>query len=232
MCRRAASCAGDSRRRPGCTLGAESGISKSEVSRICAGLDEMVEAFGAGASIMSSSPTSIWTRPISRCATASARSPRWRWSWPPASPPTATARSWDATSATARARGSGSTHPHRLIGQRVRDRVGHAAEADRGAPRDLPGSPRAPPCKGPRAARAADGCSSVSISTGGRRVTRWTRAFTSAVNASQASTSSAPSWCSRRAGSRRWAPSRPQRLAPSPRCRLWTRGPPAHTSPP
>ena len=26
-------------------LGAESGISKSEVSRICAGLDEMVEAF-------------------------------------------------------------------------------------------------------------------------------------------------------------------------------------------
>ena len=62
---------------------------------------------GAGASITSSSPTSMWTRPISRCATASRRSSRWRWSWPPASPPTATARSWDATSATARARGSG-----------------------------------------------------------------------------------------------------------------------------
>ena len=32
-------------------------------------------------------------------------------------------------------------NPHRLISQGVRDRVGHAAEADRGAPRDFPGLP-------------------------------------------------------------------------------------------
>ena len=45
-------------------LGAGSGISKSEVSRICAGLDEGVGRSGAGAWATSSSPASIWTRPV------------------------------------------------------------------------------------------------------------------------------------------------------------------------
>lgn len=50
-------------------LGVESGISKSEVSRICAGLDEVVGAFGRVGWIMSSSPTCTSTPPTSMSAT-------------------------------------------------------------------------------------------------------------------------------------------------------------------
>ena len=60
-------------------LGVDSGISKSEVSRICAGLDEVVGAFRTRASTTSASPTSTWTPPTSTSATPPARSPRWRW---------------------------------------------------------------------------------------------------------------------------------------------------------
>jgi len=50
-------------------LGVESGISKSEVSRICAGLDEVVGAFRTRPSTTSSSPTSTWTPPTCTSAT-------------------------------------------------------------------------------------------------------------------------------------------------------------------
>ncbi len=44
-------------------LGVDSGISKSEVSRTCAGLDEIVRASAPAASTTSSSPTSTWMPP-------------------------------------------------------------------------------------------------------------------------------------------------------------------------
>ena len=49
-------------------LGVGSGISKSEVSRICAELDRDLEAFRNRRSTMSSSPTCSPTRPTSRAA--------------------------------------------------------------------------------------------------------------------------------------------------------------------
>ena len=44
-------------------LGVDSGISKSEVSRICGGLDEELAAFRERRSTTSRSPTSSWTPP-------------------------------------------------------------------------------------------------------------------------------------------------------------------------
>ena len=52
-------------------MGVDAGISKSEVSRICAGLDEEVGAFRTRtAGRTPSSPTSTWTPPTCTCATA------------------------------------------------------------------------------------------------------------------------------------------------------------------
>lgn len=47
-------------------LGADTGISKSEVSRICADLDVEVGAFRGRSLAEQQSPTSSWTRPIAR----------------------------------------------------------------------------------------------------------------------------------------------------------------------
>ena len=65
-------------------LGVDSGISKSEVSRICAGLDETVEAFRSRPLHHTTFPyvfldaTYLHVR-----RTGSGRSPRWPSSWPP-----------------------------------------------------------------------------------------------------------------------------------------------------
>jgi putative transposase len=74
-------------------LGVDSGISKSEVSRICAGLDEVVTAFRTRRLDHTESPTSISTRPTCTSATPPPKSSRWPWSSPPGSPLTAAARS-------------------------------------------------------------------------------------------------------------------------------------------
>lgn len=88
-------------------MGVETGISKSEVSRICAGLDEIVGAFRTRTLGHIEFPTSTSTPPISTCATVLARWCRWPSSLPAASPPTGHARSSASTSATARMRPSG-----------------------------------------------------------------------------------------------------------------------------
>ena len=58
-------------------LGIDSGISKSEVSRICSGLDELVGAFRTRQLDHIEFPTSTWTRRIGTSATRPRRSPRW-----------------------------------------------------------------------------------------------------------------------------------------------------------
>jgi transposase-like protein len=87
-------------------LGIGSGISKSAVSRICAGLDEQVEAFRSRPLHHTPFPYVFSTRPICTFA-APAGSPPWRWWSRPASPPTAGGRSSASTSATPRTRCSG-----------------------------------------------------------------------------------------------------------------------------
>jgi putative transposase len=87
-------------------MGVEAGISKSEVSRICAGLDEIVGAFRTRW-VTLSSPTSISTPPTSTSATPPGRSCPWPSSSPLGSPPTAPGKSWAPTWATARTRRSG-----------------------------------------------------------------------------------------------------------------------------
>jgi putative transposase len=72
-------------------LGVESGISKSEVSRICAGLDEQVEAFRSRPLRHTTFPY-VFLDATFCMSVALARSPRWPWSWRPVSPPTAVAR--------------------------------------------------------------------------------------------------------------------------------------------
>ena len=91
-------------------LGADSGISKSEVSRICAQLDESSARSGPGRWTTPRFPTSTSTPPTSTSATSPARAARsCRWpSWSrPGSPLTAPGRCWASTSATARTRRSG-----------------------------------------------------------------------------------------------------------------------------
>jgi putative transposase len=66
-------------------LGADSGISKSEVSRICADLDTEVAAFGTGAWPGSRLGMCSWTPPTARPASITGWSPR-----PPAWPRTGT----------------------------------------------------------------------------------------------------------------------------------------------
>jgi hypothetical protein len=88
-------------------LGIASGISKSEVSRICAGLDEIVGAFRTRQLDHVEFPYVYWTPSICMSATRPRRSCRWpSWS-PPRSPPTGNGKSSAATSATQRMRRSG-----------------------------------------------------------------------------------------------------------------------------
>jgi len=84
-------------------MGADSGISKSKVSRICAGLDEEVAAFRDRSL---TDATSTWTRPTARPGWVAGSCPR-RWWSPPGCAPTATGRSSASTSATARTAPSG-----------------------------------------------------------------------------------------------------------------------------
>jgi putative transposase len=84
-------------------LGIDSGISKSEVSRICAGLDESVTAFRSRPLHHTRFRTSSSTPPTCTCA-APARSPRSPSSWRPALPPPAAARSSASMSAIPRTR--------------------------------------------------------------------------------------------------------------------------------
>jgi transposase-like protein len=58
-------------------LGIGSGISKSEVRRICAGLDEIVTAFRTRRLDHAASRTSTSTRPTSTCATPPRKSCPW-----------------------------------------------------------------------------------------------------------------------------------------------------------
>ena len=63
------------------------GVSKSEVSRICAGLDKEIEAFGPAAWPTRSFRTYSATPPSARCVSGRTWSPR-RWWWPPGCPST------------------------------------------------------------------------------------------------------------------------------------------------
>ena len=89
-------------------LGATSGIKKSEVSRICAGLDETVGAFRTRRLDHVEFPyvyldaTYLHVRNADRPGHA-----RWPWSSPPASPPPVSAKCSASTSATARTKRSG-----------------------------------------------------------------------------------------------------------------------------
>jgi putative transposase len=87
-------------------LGIESGISKSEVSRICAGLDDQVEPFRSRPCTTQRFGMCSSTPPTSTSA-APGRSPRWPLSWPPVSPPTAAGRCSASTTAIPKTRCSG-----------------------------------------------------------------------------------------------------------------------------
>jgi putative transposase len=89
-------------------MGVDTGISKSEVSRICAGLDERVAAFGnrtlghVGFGYVFLDTTYVHVRDDALGQVVSER-----WWWPPGSPPTAAGRSSVSTSAIRRTRRSG-----------------------------------------------------------------------------------------------------------------------------
>ena len=89
-------------------LGVDAGISKSEVSRICAGLDKSVGAFRSRTPDTPASPTSTSMRPTCTCARPAAGRwcPRRSW-WRPGSRPPVAGRSWAWPWATARRRRSG-----------------------------------------------------------------------------------------------------------------------------
>ena len=73
-------------------LGSDTGISKSEISRICQDLDVQLSAFSASDGwTTSASPTSTSTRPTARPGSSTRSSPA-PWSSPPASPRTAAAK--------------------------------------------------------------------------------------------------------------------------------------------
>jgi putative transposase len=84
-------------------MGANTGISKSEVSRICKNLDEEVASFRDRPLSHIAFPYSTWTRPTVRPASITASSPR-PWSSPPASAPTGAGKSSGSRSARARTR--------------------------------------------------------------------------------------------------------------------------------
>ena len=88
-------------------LGADSGISKSEVSRICADLDERGRRVpGPLAGRPAPTPMCSWMPPTARPGSTAGWSPR-RWWSPPASAATAAARSSASPSATPRTARSG-----------------------------------------------------------------------------------------------------------------------------
>ena len=87
-------------------LGCESGVSKSTVSRICAGIDEEVAVFRSRRLDHVGFPYCISTPPTSRPGSTTGSSPAPS-SWPPASPSTVTARCSASMSATPRTRCSG-----------------------------------------------------------------------------------------------------------------------------
>ena len=86
-------------------LGADSGISKTEVSRICADLDSEVAAFRDRWPARPSR-TSLSTPPTARPGSTAALSPK-RWSWPPGCAVTAGGRSSALGSVTPRMAPSG-----------------------------------------------------------------------------------------------------------------------------
>jgi transposase-like protein len=87
-------------------LGADSGISKSEVSRICADLDGEVSAFRTARWPARASRMCSWTPPTAKHGSTGGSSPK-RWSWPPGCAATAAAKSSASPSATARTGPSG-----------------------------------------------------------------------------------------------------------------------------
>jgi Transposase, Mutator family len=87
-------------------LGADSGISKSEVSRICADLDAESAPSGTAPWPTRSSRMCSWMRPIARQESTGGWSPR-RWWWPPGCAVTAAVRSSASPSATPRMGPSG-----------------------------------------------------------------------------------------------------------------------------
>jgi transposase-like protein len=90
------------------SMGSTAGVSKSEVSRICAGLDERVSAFRNPHSATPSSRTSTSTRSMSTSAmTPWARSCRGRSWWRPVSPARAAVRCSVSMSVTPKPRRSG-----------------------------------------------------------------------------------------------------------------------------
>ena len=74
-------------------LGIDSGISKSEVSRICGGLDEVGRRVPHPDLGPCRVPLRLPRRHLSARPQQTSRSPRWPWSWRPGSPPTVTVRS-------------------------------------------------------------------------------------------------------------------------------------------
>src|SRR5882762_7345612 len=82
-------------------LGADTGISKSEVSRICADLDTEVAAFRDRSLAAQRFPYVFLDAIYCKAASITGWSPRPWWS-PPAWPPTGTGRCWGSRSATAR----------------------------------------------------------------------------------------------------------------------------------
>jgi hypothetical protein len=86
-------------------LGADSGISKSEVSRICADLDAEVSAFRDRSLAGQRFPYVLWTPPTARPGSTGGSSPR-RW-WLPALAPMAAGKCSALRSATARTAPSG-----------------------------------------------------------------------------------------------------------------------------
>jgi hypothetical protein len=91
-------------------LGSQSGISKSQVSRICQEIDQQVQACLNRPYKRPATPTSTWTRRISTGGWARpCRSARGLWWWPWASMPTAAVSCWASRWATANPRASGAS---------------------------------------------------------------------------------------------------------------------------
>jgi putative transposase len=87
-------------------LGADSGISKSEVSRICADLDTEVAAFRDRSLAGQAFGMCSWMRPTARPASITGWCPRRSW-WPPGWPPTGIVKCSGSRSVTARTGRSG-----------------------------------------------------------------------------------------------------------------------------
>ena len=88
-------------------LGIDSGISKSEVSRICAGLDEVVTAFRTRRLDHIEFPYVYLDATYLHVRNKTSQVVSMAVVWPPGSPQTAAARCWASTSAIRRTRSSG-----------------------------------------------------------------------------------------------------------------------------